>query len=276
MTHDDVLVAGEALTSLAVTAPQVQVRSLLACLVLVLMCTVGWAQQKASPWYGGVTLETAGRRGFAAGLTANYQIKRGFAATAELRWSGIDYPQVKCLATDIDTLALLSGSQYYLGDEHYVSNLVSADRAEALAGVRLAGGGRFKFLVSFQLGYRLQQIRSEVSSSPQVRSIFGCGSLGIDENGPSGPRELSVADVFESTAGSGVGAFGLGLQYDWASGLRTSLQLMSRHYFYGDARFRVRDPRQPGNGSQILRLRDHAASNEIRLQASLLVPLRMR
>lgn len=225
--------------------------------------------------YAGLSLELTGR-GTAIGALATYRLAGALTAFGELRYSGVEYPQVKCLAVAADTVALLDGSQYYLGDRHYVSNLIARERGEALVGVRLAGGGRFKFLASLAGGYRVQDVRSEVEGFAQGRSIFGCGNLGVDPERASGPVELQQPEVFESRAGSGVAALGVGVEVAWRRGVRTSVQLVSRHYFYGDARFRVRDPRQPGNGSAVLRLRDHAADDELRLRASVLVPLRKR
>ena len=218
------------------------------------------------------------RSGQSLGPMISYTLSSNLTLAAQAMFSNMAFPQLMCLVTSIDTLALVRGSQFYFGDDHREANLIVGTRHEFSAGLDYGVGDRIRFTSSLRLGLRSIKTLAEVDEelTPEAarrRQIFGCGDFFIGTPKFGGPQELQRPTSFETSAITGVIGFGSGIETTVLERFRLGLQLQVRRNLYGNTRFRVRDTRQPGMGSEILRLVDHAPLVQWQMQVRLLAPL---
>ncbi len=245
-----------------------------------ILCTSGWglAQSDKSPrLYGGLALD-ASTTGYGLAATISYELADGLSLLAQGGLSGFEFPQIMCVVTAIDTIALIRGSQFYFGDDYHEANLIVRDRAETSIGTRIAVGDRYKFISSLQLGLRMVATEAQVDEgiTPEAarkQTVFGCGAFhnGLPE--PRDPQRLAQPAVFTTNSSSGFLQFGAGVSTLLRSNWQLQVQVLSRHNLYGNTRFQIRDPREPGRGSTALLLREHAPLTQWRVQLSILAPL---
>jgi len=216
--------------------------------------------------------------GFSLSPTVGYQITDGLEAILQGSFASYEFPQVRCLAFDADTIALLPGSLFYLGDDQREANVYFRQRAELLSGVNLSVGDRFRFTSSFRFGASWISLESAIDSrtyAPVVRHPgVECGEPFQDSNRPSGPVLLVDPLGFTTNAVAGVMSLGVGVETLTKQGWRCYATLHNRQLIYGSTRFLVYDPRRPGFGSVAARIRDHAPSSEFRVELGVMVPLK--
>ncbi len=216
--------------------------------------------------------------GFSVSSTAGYRLAKGLEAVVQGSFSNYEFSKVRCLAFDLDTIALLPGSLFYLGDDQRDANVYFRQRAELLSGINVTVGDRVRFVSSLRFGASWIAMESEVDSrtyAPVVRHPgLECGEPFQDSNRPTGP--IAVVDPFNFTtnAVAGVMSIGIGVEtltnQDW----RIYAMLHNRQLIYGSTQFLVYDPRRQGFGSIAQRIRDHAPSSEFRVEVGVMVPLR--
>ena len=253
--------------------------SALAALSVLLVAALpsGASAQRAQRWMAGATYEFS-QQGAALGATVGYALSDAVALSASASGSGFTFTQRACVAYSIDTFALLRGSFFYVGDEHREANFILAQRGEVTVGPTVSLGRRLRFEATVRAGVRWLEVETQVDEvvSEEVasrRRFYGCGDFYSGRSRPSAPFDLDAPTTLTSSAVGGLVTLGFGLSYEIYEGWRVFGHVHSRSYFYGGARFRVRDPDQAGMGSAVLRLRDHAPDLDYRVQVGLRAPL---
>lgn len=218
------------------------------------------------------------RSGQSLGPIVSYRLGDHISLSAQASISNMSFPQLMCLVTSIDTLALVRGSQFYFGDDHREANLIVRDRNEFSIGSDIGIGSKVRFTSSLRVGLRTIRVFAEVDEeiTPEAarrQTIFGCGDFFIGTPKYGGPQNLQEPTIFESSATTGFVLFGSGLETQLLKTLRAGVQLLLKQNLYGNTRFRIRDTRLPGMGSDILKLSDHAPISQWRIQFRILAPL---
>ncbi|MFK8056556.1 MAG: hypothetical protein AB8F78_10585 [Saprospiraceae bacterium] len=215
--------------------------------------------------------------GFGISPTLGYRVTEGVEAVLQGSYSAYEFSKVRCLAFDSDTIALLPGSLFYLGDDQREANVYFRQRAELLTGVNLSVGDRVRVVSSFRFGASWISMESEIDSrtyAPVVRHPgVECGEPFQEFNRPSGPVALVDPLGFTTNAVAGVMSLGVGVEALTKEGWRCYAMLHNRQLIYGTTQFLVYDPRRPGFGSVPARIRDHAPSSEFRVEVGVMVPL---
>lgn len=216
--------------------------------------------------------------GFGISPTVGYRITEGLEAVVQGSFSSYEFPKVRCLAFDADTIALLPGSLFYLGDDQREANVFFRQRAELLGGFNLSVGDRVRFISSFRFGASWISMESSIDSrtyAPVVRHPgVECGEPFQAFNTPTGPTELVDPLGFTTNAVAGVMSLGIGIETLTKQDWRIYGMLHNRHLIYGSTQFLVYDPRRPGFGAFAQRITDHAPSTEFRIEVGLMVPLK--
>jgi len=216
--------------------------------------------------------------GFSFSPTVGFRLSKGVEAVMQGSYLSHEFPKVRCLAFDQDTIALLPGSLFYLGDDQREANVYFRQRAELLTGVNLSVGDRIKVLSSLRFGASWISMESAIDSrtyAPVVRHPgVECGQPFQDFNRPSGPAELVDPIGFTTKAVAGVLSMGFGVEALTRNDWRCYAMLHNRHFIYGTTEFLVYDPRRRGFGSVAERIRDHAPSSEFRLEIGVAIPLK--
>ncbi len=215
--------------------------------------------------------------GFGISPTVGYRLSKGLEAVVQGSFSSYEFSKVRCLAFDSDTIALLPGSLFYLGDDQREANVLFRQRAELLGGFNLSVGDRIRLVSSMRFGASWISMGSAIDSrtyAPVVRHPgFECGEPFQDANRPSGPAELVDPLGFTTTAVAGVMSLGVGVEILTSQNWRCYAMLHNRQLIYGSTEFLVHDPRRPGFGAFTERIRDHAPGSEFRLEVGVAIPL---
>jgi hypothetical protein len=216
--------------------------------------------------------------GFSISPTVGYRITKGIEAVLQGSFSDTEFTKARCLAFDSDTIALLPGSLFYLGEDQRDANVFISQRAEVLTGANVILGDRIRFVSSLRFGASWITVESAVDSRSYAQAArhpgLECGEPFQDFNAQSGPIALENPTEFSTNAVAGVMSLGIGVEALTDKDWRIYGMLHNRQLIYGSTRFLVQDPRRPGFGSFAARIRDHAPSAEFRLELGVMVPLR--
>lgn len=250
------------------------------CLSILVLGTQAEAQRVTSTAATKVHVGASYQRtttGFGLSPTVTYRLSKGVEAVVQGSFAAYEFAKVRCLAFDSDTIALLAGSLFYLGDDQREANVFFRQRAEALGGFNISVGDRVRLLSSMRFGASWISMESSIDSrtyAPVVRHPgVECGQPFQEFNRPSGPAKLIDPFGFTTNAVAGVMSLGVGVEVLTQQNWRCFATLHSRQFIYGSTEFLVHDPRRPGFGAFAARIRDHAPSSEFRLEIGVLVPL---
>ena len=228
--------------------------------------------------YVGGTLD-ASTRGASYGASVAYALTPAFELSAHAAMAGTRSTQNGCLAYDLDSIALLTLSRFYFGEGHREANFDLRQRGEASLGALVRSPGRLSFVSSVRAGVRWLGVTAEVDEvvSREARArwpFFGCGTDTRGAARHTGARELERPASFATAVTGAFAVLGAGVGYHLPGGWRLDAQLQSRHYFYGDTGFRIRDPRAPGRGSVVLPVRRSAPATQYVARLAVSAPLR--
>ena len=216
--------------------------------------------------------------GFSISPTLGYRITKGIEAVLQGSYVDTEFTKARCLAFDSDTIALIPGSLFYLGEDQRDANVFFRQRAEVLTGANVILGDRIRFVSALRFGASWISMESAVDSrtyAPVMRRVgIECGEPFQDQDSQSGPLPLVNPTEFTTNAVAGVMSLGIGFEALTNKDWRVYGMLHNRQLIYGSTRFLVQDPRRPDFGSVTSRIRDHAPSSEFRIEVGVMVPLR--